>query len=69
MNAIGKHVWDEIPQHLHTIMYYILPLTIMIVLAMKAVGFSKFGKILSNKFAMHYGDTKDQIWIFYMDSL
>ena len=46
---------------LSRIMYYILPLTIMIVLAMKAVGFSKFGKILSNKFAMHYGDTKDQI--------
>ena len=41
------------------IMYYILPLTIIIVLAMKAVGFSKVGKILSNKFAMHYGDNKD----------
>ena len=39
--------------------FFVLPLTIIIVLAMKAVGFSKVGKILSNKFAMHYGDTKD----------
>ena len=39
--------------------YYIVPLTIIIVLAIKAVGFSKVRQTLSNKFTMHYGDIKD----------
>ena len=39
--------------------YYILSLTINIVLAKKPVGFSKIRQILRNIFAMHYGDTKD----------
>ena len=37
------------------IVYYILPLTIIIVLAIKAVGFSKVRQTLSIIFAMHYG--------------
>ena len=41
------------------IIYYIVPLTIIIVLAVKAVGFSKVRQTLSTKFAMHYGDIKD----------
>ena len=61
MNAIGNmhEMRFRSIYILSRIMYYILPLTIIIVLAMKAVGFSKVGNILSNKFAMHYGDTKD----------
>ena len=39
---------------------YIVPLTIIIALAIKAVGFSKVRQTLSTKFAMHYGDIKDQ---------
>ena len=38
----------------------IVPLTIIIALAIKAVGFSKVRQTLSTKFAMHYGDIKDQ---------
>ena len=45
-----------IPSH---IIYYIVPLTIIIVLAIKAVGFSKVRQTLCTKFAMHYGDMKD----------
>ena len=41
------------------IIYYIVPLTIIIVLAIKAVGFSKVRQTLRTKFAMHYGDIKD----------
>ena len=41
------------------IVYYIVPLTISIVLAIKAVGFSKVRQTLSTKFAMHDGDIKD----------
>ena len=41
------------------IIYYIIPLTIIIVLAIKAVSFSKVRETLSIKFAMHYSDTKD----------
>ena len=37
------------------IIYYILPFTIIVDLAIKGVGFSK----VSNIFAMHCGDTKD----------
>ena len=40
------------------ISYYIVLLTIIIVLAIKAVGFSKVRQSLSIKFAMHYGDMK-----------
>ena len=39
---------------------YIVPLTIIIALAIKAVGFSKVRQTLSTKYAMHYGDIKDQ---------
>ena len=38
------------------IIYYIVLLTIIIVLAIKAVGFSKVRQSLSTKFSMHYGD-------------
>ena len=41
------------------IIYYILPLTMIIFLAMKAVSFSKVMQTLSTMFAMHYGDIKD----------
>ena len=44
---------------LSDIIYYILPLTIIIGLQTKAVRFSKVGDSLSNIFAMHYGDIKD----------
>ena len=40
------------------IIYYIVPLTIIIVLAIKAVGFSKFRQTLSTIFVIHYGDIK-----------
>ena len=42
-----------IPSH---IIYNIVPLTIIIVLAIKAVGFSKVRQTLSTKFAVYYGD-------------
>ena len=41
------------------IVQYIVSLTIIIVLAIKAVGFSKVRQTLSTIFAMHYGDIKD----------
>ena len=41
------------------IVCYIPPLTIIIALAIKAVGFSKIRQTFSNIFAMHYGDIKD----------
>ena len=44
---------------LSQVIYYILSLTIFIVLAIKAVSFSKVKQTLSNIFAMHYGDIKD----------
>ena len=44
---------------LSLIIYYIVPVTIIIVLAIKAVGFSKVRQTLRTKFAMHYGDIKD----------
>ena len=40
-------------------MYYVVPLTIVFVLAIKAVDFPKVRQTLSTKFAMHYGDIKD----------
>ena len=44
---------------LSSIISYILPLTIIIVLAIKVVGFSNFRQSLSNTFAMHYDQIKD----------
>ena len=41
------------------IIYCIPPLTIIITLAVKAVGFSKVRQTFSNIFALHYGDIKD----------
>ena len=41
------------------IVCYIPPLTIIIALAIKVVGFSKIRQTFSNIFAMHYGDIKD----------
>ena len=41
------------------IIYYILSLTIIIVLAIKAVGFSKAEQTISNIFEMLYGNIKD----------
>ena len=41
------------------IIYHIVPLTIIIVLAIKAVGFSKVRQSLSTKFAMYYADIRD----------
>ena len=40
------------------IIYHISPLTTIIVLAIKAVGFSKVRQTFSNVFAMHYGYIK-----------
>ena len=52
------------------IINFIVPLTIIIALAIKAVGFSKVRQTLSTKFAMHYGDIKDERWFFfYLDFL
>ena len=39
--------------------HYIVPLTIIIVLAIKAVGFTKVRQTLSTKFPMHYSDIRD----------
>lgn len=41
------------------IIYYILPVTVIIVLAIKGVSFSKVAQTLSNIFVMHYADIKD----------
>ena len=41
------------------IIYYIVPLPTIIVLVIKAVGFSKVRKTLSLRFVMHYGEIKD----------
>ena len=61
MNAIENMHEVRFPNIyiLSHIIYYILPLTINIVLTIKAVGFSKVRQTLSNIFAMHYGDIKD----------
>ena len=45
--------------HVNNNIYYILPLTMIIVLAVKGVSFSKVRKSLRNIFAMHYGNIKD----------
>ena len=44
---------------LSQIIYYIVSLTLIIVLAVKAMGFSKVRQTLSVIFAMHYSDIKD----------
>ena len=41
------------------IIFYIVPLTIIIVLAIKAVSSSRVRQTLSTIFAMHYGHIKD----------
>ena len=41
------------------IIYYVVPLTIIIALAIKAVDFSKVRQTLSTIFAVCYGDVKD----------
>ena len=43
---------------LSNIVYYVLPLTKVIVLVIKAVGCSKFRQSVSDIFAMHYGDNQ-----------
>ena len=61
MNAIG--IMHEVRFHniymLLNIIYYVLPLAIIIILEIKAVGFSQVRASLSNIFAMHYGNIKD----------
>ena len=43
------------------IIYYIVPVTIVIVFGIKAVGFSRARQALGTKFTMNYSDIKDQI--------
>ena len=61
MNAIGNmHGVRFLNIYiLSNIIYYALRLTIIIVLAIKPVGFSKVRENFRNVFAMHYGDIKD----------
>ena len=61
MNAIGNMHEVIFPNiyKLSNIIYYILPLTIIIVLVIKAVHFSKVKQSLHNALAIHYGDIKD----------
>ena len=40
------------------IIYYVLPLTVIFILAIKAVGFSKVRQSLSHIFGMNCGDIK-----------
>ena len=62
MNDIEKNMhevrFSKIYILSHSI-YYIPPLTIVIALAIKAVGFSHIRRTFSNVFAMHYDDIKD----------
>ena len=61
MNAIGNMHEVRFPKIYipsHSI-YCSPPLTIIIALAIKAVGFSNVRKTFTNIFAMHYGDDKD----------
>ena len=61
MNAIENMHEVRLPNIfiLSKIIHYILPLTVIIVLAIKGVIFSKVRQTLSNIFAIHYGDIKD----------
>ena len=55
MNVIGNMLEVRYPNIcILSNIYYILPLTIYIVLVMKAVGFSKVRQAFINIFAMHY---------------
>ena len=58
MNVLGKMHDIRFPTIyiMWNIIYYILPLTIVAVLAIKAVDSSKVRQGISNIFAMHYGD-------------
>ena len=49
------------------IIYYNVPLTTIIALAIKAVGFSMVTQIVSTIFAMHYDDIKDFLLIFLFE--
>ena len=61
MNAIRNLYEVRFPNIsiLSQIVRYISVLTIIIALAIKAVGVSKVRQTFSNIFAMHYGDVKD----------
>ena len=61
MNAIGTMHKVRFPNIyiLSNIIYNIPPLTIIIALAVKAVGFSMVRQTFSNIFAMCYDDIKD----------
>ena len=65
MNAIGN--MHEVRFSKISILSHIVcdipPLTIIIALAIKAVGFSKVRQTFSNIFAMHYGDV---LWLCIM---
>ena len=68
MNTIGNMHGVRFPNIdlLSNIIYYILPLTIVIVLAIKPVGFSKVRQSLSNILVIHYGDKiKHEFLHFY----
>ena len=61
MNVIGNMHGLRLPNIsiLSYIICYISSLTIIIVLTIKAVGFTKIRKTFSNIFAMHCGEIKD----------
>ena len=61
MNAIENMNEVKFPKSytVSHIIYYIPSLTLVIALAIKAVGFSKDRQTFINIFAMHYGDNKD----------
>ena len=72
LNTIGKMHEGRFPNIyiLLYIIYYIFPLSIIIVLAIKALGFSKARQNLSNFFEMHYDKHQSLniiffIWMFY----
>ena len=61
MNAKGNMHEVRFPNIyiLSYIIYHIPPLTIILALAIKAVGFSKARQTFSDTFAMHYGAIKN----------
>ena len=68
MNAIRNMLEIRFPNIyiLSRIIYYILPLTIVIALAIKVLILSKVRKTLSNIFGMHYGNIKYQTCFFFI---
>ena len=68
MNVLGKMHDIRFPTIyiMWNIIYYILPLTIVAVLAIKAVDSSKVRQGISNIFAMHYGDINYQTWFLFL---